>query len=126
MGKKMTQKLKQKLDEVGYMDVFFPDSIDISADTLSGMKRISDRCSEQIRKCDMLVAIYPFGISVSVEIGRFLEQQNHIKKKRLVILDTTFVESATHKKLRSEVMVMPHIYKVVGSVEELIEEIKCF
>lgn len=124
LGKETIQKLKSKLGGISYIDAFFPDSIDINADTLSGMKCISDICSEQIKECDMLVAIYPFGISVSIEVGRFLEQQNYIKKKKLIVFDTTSVDSATYKKLRSEVMIMPYVYKVVNTVEELIEEIK--
>lgn len=124
LGKETVKKLKSKLCEISYIDAFFPDSIDINADTLIGMKCISDICSEQIKECDILVAIYPFGISVSIEIGRFLEQQNYIEEKKLIIFDTTSVDSVTYKKLRTEVMIMPYVYKVVSTVDELIEEIR--
>lgn len=123
-GKKITQELKSKLNNIDYVDAFFPDTISIDADTINEMKYISNICTEQIKDCDVLVAIYPFGMSVSVEIGRFLEQQINFEDKKLIILDTTHIESASYIKLRSEAMIMPHVYKVVSTIEELIGELK--
>lgn len=120
MGEKVVKDLKMRLDQLN-LKIFYPESINISANTLSEMQTVNDICTEEIRKSDILVAVYPFGISVSVEIGRFLESGKN--KKKLIIFDTSENNSEQYKKLRTEAMLIPHIYKVVYSADELVKEL---
>ena len=114
-------KLFKKLSEIAN-DVFFPDYIDLSAFSGDEMAYVDKICSREIRACDILIAIYPFGLSVATEIGRFLESHiNHCNSETLlVILDTSEAHSFEFNKLRSEAMIMPHINCIVYSEEELL------
>lgn len=120
MGEKIVEDLKMKLSELD-AKIFYPESINISAHTLAEMQTVNDICTKEIRKSDIVVAVYPFGISVSIEIGRFLESGKNNKK--LIVLDTSENDSEQYKKLRTEAMLIPHIYKIVDSIDELIEEL---
>lgn len=120
MGERIVKDLKVRLNELN-VKIFYPESINISAYTSSEMQTVSDICADEIRKSDILVAVYPFGISVSVEIGRFLESSKNNKK--LIVFDTSEKNSEWYKKLRSEAMLIPHIYKILDSIDELIKEL---
>lgn len=119
MGEKITKSLRAKLSELD-VKIFYPESIEISAHTLEEMQIVSDICAEKIRSSDILIAVYPFGISVSIEIGRFLENNN---SKKLIVFDSSENNSEQHKKLYTEAMLIPHIYKTVYSLDELIKEL---
>ena len=123
LSKEVTKKLKFLLMDIDE-DVFFPESIGLIANSNEEMNYVSNTCSDKIRSSNILVAIYPFGISVSIEIGRFLEQQFTSTDKKLIILNNSNQTDNMLKKLRSEAMMMPHIYKIVNSPEELVLELK--
>lgn len=119
-GEKIVKYLKMKLDGIN-AKIFYPEGINISAHTLAEMQAVDNICTEEIRKSDILVAVYPFGISVSVEIGRFLESAK--KNKKLIIFDASEKDSEQYKKLRTEAMLIPQVYKIVYSIDELIKEL---
>lgn len=77
----------------------------------------------KIRESDILIAIYPFGLSVSIEIGRFLELRNNDRnqKRKLIIFDISKKESDIAKKLRCEAMLTPHIDDIVTSTYQLLK-----
>ena len=114
-------RLFKKLSEIAN-DVFFPDYIDPTAFSGDEMTYVDKICSREIRACDIFIAIYPFGLSVATEIGRFLE--SHINQcnseKLLVILDISEAHSLEYNKLRSEAMIIPHISRIVYSEDELL------
>lgn len=120
MGEKIVKDLKMRLNELD-VKTFYPESINIAANTLQEMQEVNNICTDEIRKSDILIAVYPFGISVSLEIGRFLEKNKNNKK--LIIFDTSENDSEQYRKLRTEAMLMPHVYKIVDSIDELVEEL---
>lgn len=119
-GEKIVKDLKTKLNKFD-AKIFYPESINISAHTLSEMQIVNSICTDEIRKSNIFIAVYPFGISVSVEIGIFLE--SNIKNSKLIIFDTSEKDSEQYKKLRTEAMLIPHVYRIVYSIDELIKEL---
>ena len=103
------------------INTFFPESIELSAISIDEMIYVDDICCNKIRESDILIAIYPFGLSVSIEIGRFLELKNNDKSKKrtLIIFDISEKGSIIANKLRSEAMLIPHIDTIVTSIYQL-------
>lgn len=120
MGEKIVKDLKMRLNELD-VKIFYPESINIVANTLQEMQEVNNICTDEIRKSDILVAVYPFGISVSLEIGRFLESNK--SNKKLIIFDTSENDSEQYRKLRTEAMLIPHVDKIVDSIDELVKEL---
>lgn len=120
IDKDFKNRLFVRLSETS-SNIFFPDNIALAAFSMDEMIYVDEVCSKEIRTCDIFIAIYPFGLSVTTEIGRFLE--SHINQcnaeKLLVILDTSEAHSCEFEKLRSEAMIIPHIDHIVYSEEEL-------
>ena len=118
-----TKELYNRCKKNGVLKIFFPESLGTLSDSIENMRYIDEICCKQIRESDILVAIYPFGLSVSVEIGRFLERKNMSQnnKKLLIILDISAENSKEKEKLKTEAMIIPHIDYYVHSVNELIE-----
>lgn len=87
------------------------------------MKYVDNICCKKIRDSDFLIAIYPFGISVSIEIGRFLELKinDKSKKRTLIIFDISEKESNLYNKLRSEAMLIPNVDAIVTSIDQLLK-----
>lgn len=108
------------------IDIFFPESIGIWAKSLDEMDTVDAICCKEIRDSDILIAIYPFGYSVSVEIGRFLayKDMQEERKKCFIILDVSEKNSELFNKLRSEAMIIPHVNTIVTSTDELVSAIK--
>jgi len=118
----ITKELNKKTQHIDYMEFFFPEILGDSTNSVENMKYVDSICCKKIRECDMLVAIYPFGHSVSVELGRFLEfnllQCNN--KKQLIIFNTCDNDSIEFKRLRTEAMIIPHVNHFVNSIDELL------
>lgn len=105
------------------INTFFPESIELSAISKDEMIYVDNICCQKIRESDILIAIYPFGLSVSIEIGRFLELKNNDRnqKRKLIIFDISEKESDIAKKLRGEAMLIPHIDAIVTSTYQLLK-----
>lgn len=99
---------------------FFPESIELYASSIEEMKQVDSICCEKIRESDFFIAIYPFGISVSIEIGRFLELKSKDEKKFLIIFDISEKESDPFNKLRGEAMLIPNVDAIVTSSDQLL------
>lgn len=125
LGHKFTHELSLVLRNMD-IDIFFPESIGIWAKTLDEMDTVDAICCKEISDSDVLIAIYPFGYSVSVEIGRFLAYRDMQKegKRCFIILDVSEKDSELFNKLRSEAMIIPHVDAIVTSTEELVAELK--
>ena len=115
------------LKEKGY-EVFLPESIDIDAKTNSEMYQVAEKCYDEINNADILLAVFPFGFSVSAEIGFAISiKRNMDKKMRLILFDNNS-DKKNIEKLRGEAMINPYWDLVVSSVEELelkIKEVIC-
>lgn len=105
------------------INTFFPESIELSAISKDEMIYVDNIWRNKIRESDILIAIYPFGLSVSIEIGRFLELRNNDRnqKRKLIIFDISKKESDIAKKLRCEAMLTPHIDDIVTSTYQLLK-----
>lgn len=103
------------------INTFFPESIELNAISKDEMIYVDNICCNKIRESDILIAIYPFGLSVSIEIGRFLELKNYDKRRKLIIFDISEKESDIAKKLRGEAMLVPHIDDIVTSIYQLLK-----
>lgn len=121
-----TNSLFCKTKNNNEIDFFFPETIGDMSDSPENMEYIDFICCDKLRKSDVLVAVYPFGFSVSVEIGRFLEYSNIYsdKKRYFIVLDTSYVDSDDYKKLRTEAMILPHIDYIANNIDELLDILK--
>lgn len=124
LGYAFTKQLESALQHMNF-DIFFPENIGIQASTPSEMREVDAICCREIGDSDILIAIYPFGYSVSVEIGRFLALKDIQKEKEriLIILDMSEKNSELFIKLRTEAMIIPHTAAVVSSISELLIEL---
>ncbi len=123
---KTTHDLFVKTRDCKELDFFFPEHLGNFSDSIENMEYIESVCCNELRKSDVLIAIYPFGYSVSVEIGHFLEvcHMNPNNKRYFIILDTSKINSEKHKKLKTEAMIIPHVDKIVNTVDELINTLE--
>lgn len=112
----------------GYPDIkpFFPAHLGDYTGSNEEMLYIEEVCRNSIAKCDVMIAVYPFGLSVSNEIGRFIvyREMQPEHKRKLIIWDTSLPESKEAKILRSEAMIMPCIDVIVHDIDELIESLQ--
>lgn len=103
--------------------IFFPEHLGDFSDSMEDMVYIDSICCNKLRESEVLIAVYPFGLSVSVEIGRFLEMR-HIypnQKRYLIVLDTNEKVLNEYNKLKTEAMIIPHIDHIVYTVDELLD-----
>lgn len=104
------------------IDAFLPISINIDAVTLSEMKQVADVCYEEIMHSDVLVAISPYGRSVSAEIASCITINNLVGRKMLNVKPIKII--AYKKPERDEAMILPFFDYIVNSKEELVDIIK--
>ena len=108
------------LKNKGY-DVFLPESININAKKDSEMYQVAEKCYDEIDNTDILLAVFPFGLSVTAEIGYAITiKRKKDRKIRLVLFDYNS-DKKNMEKLRGEAMINPYWDLVVSSVEELME-----
>lgn len=94
---------------------FLPINIGIDACTFEEMYAVSEKCYQELEKCNILLVVCPFGKSVSCEIGYAIS----IKKKtgNMKIITLNFDS-------QNEAMILPYIDKNVNSVSELVDYLK--
>jgi len=112
----VNEKLFNMLTEKKF-DVFLPKKIDIDAVTFEEQLHVSTICYDEIEKCDLMVIVYPFGISVACEIGYAIYQKRQGSTKKLILLNL----KPKDKILQSEAMLIPYIDSEVNSIEEVIK-----
>ena len=117
-----TKNIFVRTKDIEKWDIFFPEKLGDFSDSMDEMVYIDSICCEKLRESEVLIAVYPFGLSVSVEIGRFLEMRHMYpnQKRYLIVLDTNERFINQYNKLETEAMIIPHIDYVVYSVDELI------
>ena len=102
-----------KLSEAGY-EVFLPKSINIDAITDEEKEFVAQTCYNEIDQCDVMVIVYPFGISVACEAGYAICQRFNGNNRKLILY--TNIKS---DKIYSEAMFMPYIDYETDNLEEL-------
>ena len=104
------------------IEVFLPKSINIDAVTNEEMRLVGEKCFDGIDKCNIILAVEPFGKSVSSEIGYAICQKRNSIQKKWIIL---FSNSLNNVEVASdEVMINPFFDAVVCSIPELVSFIK--
>ena len=102
--KELNRELFQLIRQCG-LDAFLPESINIDAITLSEMQRVAEICYEEIRKSDIVLAVSPFGKSVSAELGFSIALQKKI---------------IAYKNMeKDEALLSPYFDYIVSTKEEL-------
>ena len=97
------------------IDAFLPESINISALSKEEMYTVSEICYKEIERCDVILAVCPFGKSLSSELGYAIAlKRNNVQKKIIVALNIDF---------EFEAMLFPYIDKTVENIPQLIEYI---
>ena len=125
MATKTANNLFLKTKNLVDFDFFFPNHLGDFSSSIEHMKYIDLICCKKLRESDILIAIYPFGYSVSVEIGRFLEcNRMSTQKKYFIIFNDEGGNLEGQKKLKTEAMIMPHVDYVVNTIEELLIALK--
>ena len=94
------------------IDAFLPESINISALSKEEMYAVSEICYSEIERCDVILAVCPFGKSVSSELGYAIAlKRNNAQRKIIVTLKMDFP---------LEAMLFPYVDKTVEDIAELI------
>lgn len=99
------------------IDAFLPESIDIDASTPDEMYEVSEKCYNEIDKCDVILIVAPCGNSVSSEIGYAISKKRLDGSKRLVLFNPNRRDGI----IQVEVMIAPYIDFVAESVYQLIK-----
>lgn len=95
------------------IDAFLPESINISAMDMEEMYKVSEVCYDEIERCDVILAVCPFGKSVSSELGYAIALKRKFAQKKIIIgLNVDF---------EFEAMLFPYIDKAVDDISQLIE-----
>lgn len=119
---KQKKELIKKTIDFHEFKFFFPEKLGVHFETKEEMMYIDKACCEQLRNSEILLAIYPFGPSVSLEIGRFLENKFLLNQynKLFVLLDTSSIGGYDYRKLRTEGMILSHVDYLAHSVDEVL------
>jgi nucleoside 2-deoxyribosyltransferase len=113
--KDVNETIYNRLRTMGH-DVFLPRSIDMDAVTEDEMRFVAQVCYREIKQCDVMVIVHPFGMSVSSEIGYAICLREMGRKKALVL----YAAKGTDKSLLySEAMIMPYIDFETDSIDGL-------
>lgn len=110
--------LCEKLTNAGN-DVFLPESINIDAITEELKKKVAEICYRQIDRSELILVVYPFGISVSCEAGYSICQKINGKNKKLILF-----MNAKSDKIHEEAMLIPYIDYETDSVDGLLDYIR--
>ena len=103
------------------IDAFLPKSINIDAVSAEEMLLVGEKCYDELDKCDVIIAVEPYGNSVSSEIGYARCQRRRLQKnKRIILFSNTLDNGAT----KSEAMITPFFDTKVSSIQELVKYLK--
>lgn len=113
---KINKDIYNALINIGY-SVFLPESIGLDALTIREQFIVSEKCFYEIDKSDIIVAVYPFGLSVSCELGYAINYIKHQDHKRIILFNT----DKKNEIINTEAMIMPFINREVYNIQELID-----
>lgn len=101
------------------IDVFLPESINVEAKSDSEKREVAEQCYEEIDKCSIILAVCPFGKSVSAELGYAISQKRMGYRKTIIMLNTDDYDEAM-----IDPYIDKHIFDVKHDLNELVEYIK--
>ena len=118
-------KIYNALIDKGY-EVFLPKSINIDAKTDKEMYQVAEICYDEIDNTDIFLAVFPFGWSVSAEIGYAIKIKREKNRKMRIMLFDNNSDTENMEKLLQEAMISPYFEPDlnVSSIEELMDILK--
>ena len=107
------------------ISVFLPKSLNVDAITEKEKEDVANRCYDEIDKCDAMIIVHPFGLSVAAEIGYAAAQRRQNGNKRKLIL---YIQDKTDKEryhnMTHEVMTSPYMDYETDNLDDLLAYIK--
>ena len=98
------------------IDAFLPESINISALSKEEKYTVAEICYNEIEQCDVILAVCPFGKSVSSELGYAIALKRYAAQRKIIVgLNVDF---------ESDAMLIPYIDKAVDDISQLIQYLK--
>lgn len=126
----LNRKIYDELRDAG-MDAFLPISIDIdaTAECPEEQRKVADICYDEIERCDVILAVWDFGRSVSAELGYAICMKTRLQENKKIIIfaaagSNTIMDSPKMDIIRGEVMIWPFVDQQVASIEELMEYLR--
>jgi len=121
---KINNEIERLLTDAG-ISVFLPKSLNVDAITEKEKCDVAARCYKEIDKCDAMIIVHPFGLSVAAEIGYAVAERLHNGCKRKLIL---FLQDKTDKEryhnMKHEVMTSPYMDYETDSLYDLLAYVK--
>ena len=112
------KKTFHRLQEAG-INAFLPRDINIDVKSIEDQDKVYNLCMNQIiNECDAILFIYPFGYSVSTEMGAAAAMKILGKDIKILLLNLSQEKPC---KPQLEDMMNPSIDEVFTDVEEVIE-----
>lgn len=118
--REINQFLYEELSKAGN-DVFLPQSINKEAITEEEKKEVSETCYSQIDNSDLLLVVYPFGISVACEAGYTICRKMQGNNRKIVLYSRLKTD-----KIYNEAMFIPYVDYETDNMDELIRYINQF
>lgn len=109
--------VKNRLEEHG-IDVFLPKDINVDAQTPEELQQVYQTCFQEIaQSCDVILFIYPFGLSVSAEFGAAAMLKFLGREKKLLLLN---LSGEPICKAEKEAMIRPAVDQVFSKLEDVV------
>lgn len=115
---KENNEIYRSLIKAGY-EAFLPKSINIDAISQEQMAKVAEICYEEIDTSDVILIVFPSGISVANEAGYAISQKRREKNIKIVLLNLDVLQQAS--KIRTEAMLIPYVDKEVSTIGQLMQ-----
>ena len=113
--KELNRKIYEELVHAE-IPAFLPESINMDAIDSEKSLIVAESCFNEIEKCNIILAVCPFGKSVSSELGYAIALRRVLKQKKIII--------ALNLDFEKEAMLIPYVYKDFENIRECIEYLK--
>lgn len=113
--KELNRQIFNELTNAG-ITAFLPESINIDAISNDEMFAVAELCYSEIEKCNVILAMCPFGRSVACELGYAIAIRK-LQQKQIRIV-------ALNPDIHNEAMIYPYIDKTVKNITQLINYLK--
>ena len=98
--KELNRKIYEELVRAK-IPVFLPECINMDAIDLNRSYIVAEKCFAEIEKCNVILAVCPFGKSVSSELGYAIALRRALKQEKVII--------ALYLDFEKEAMLIPYV-----------------
>lgn len=113
--KALNRQIFNELTNAG-IAAFLPETINIDAISDDEMFAVAEICFNEIEKCNVILAVCPFGRSVACELGYAIAIRK-LQQKQIKVV-------ALNPDIQNEAMIYPYIDKTVENISQLIKYLK--